>query len=79
MSNLLPVVEDSALPAYALAWHRVLASIPTDRLDEYYLRAFGRKENGKAVTATDIMAEWNRLRELRDLDEDMKPEFRGRY
>jgi hypothetical protein len=79
MANLLPVVEASVLPAYALAWHRALASIPTDRLDEYYLRAFGRKETGKPVTATDIMAEWNRLRELRELDEDLKPEYRGRY
>jgi hypothetical protein len=68
ITNLLPVVEAEVLPVYALAWHRVLEDVPTNRLDEYYLRAVKRKDNGRAVTATDIIAEWNRLTDQRRWD-----------
>lgn len=61
------------------AWAEALSHIPSDYLDEYYERATRRKTNGFAVNALDIIAEWNRLAELRELDKIIKPEYRGKY
>lgn len=79
MTNLQPVIDADSLPLYALAWHRALSNIPTHKLDEYYLRAFNRKENGFPVNATDIMAEWNRLTQQRGYDEYLPPQHQGKY
>jgi hypothetical protein len=51
------------------AWAEVLEDVPTNRLEEYYLRASKRKSNGFAVNALDIIAEWNRLAEQRRWEE----------
>jgi hypothetical protein len=71
--------EGEAMMAEIEAVAEALDGIDTGYLNEYYQRATKRKNNGYAVNALDIIAEWNRLRELRDLDADLKPEYRGRY
>jgi hypothetical protein len=79
MTNLQSPIDSTTLPLYAMAWHRALASVPTNYLDEYYLRAFNRKPNGFPVTATDIIAEWNRCKEKRHIDSLMPESERGNW
>lgn len=40
-------------------WAKLLEHIPTERIDEYFVKASRRKTNGFAVNANDIIAAWN--------------------
>jgi hypothetical protein len=64
--NGYPPLEDSVLTKYGLIWHDMLDVIPTERLHEYFKRAFQAKTDGHVFGAKDVIAAWNADAEERE-------------
>lgn len=61
------------------AWLAALAPITDEFLVEYYLRTLRSKFDGSAVSAVDIISTWNNRTQVREAEQFIPAELRGKY
>lgn len=73
--NGYPPLHPDALQEYALIWHDMLDVIPTERLNEYFKRAFQAKTEPRPFAAKDVIACWNQDAERRAHEEALMGDY----
>lgn len=62
--------KDAAETAIALSFAEALTAVPTERLETLYQRAMANKRDTFALSVTDLLSEWDVLREELRRDAD---------